>query len=384
MEFLENESERQRLFPICRENAFFGHAGVSPLPAAVAEAMANAAWASADRPPDFSIVLRELRAARQLCARLIGSEPDEIALLGPTSLGLSLVANGLSWEAGDEVICYAGDYPANVYPWFELRRRGVTVRLLEPETPGEITPELVEAAMTPRTRLVALASAHFFSGYRIDLDEIGRRVHAGGALFCVDAIQTLGAFPTEVREVDFLSADAHKWMLGPVAIGIVYVRREHWDLLRPTLIGAWNTVCPDFITRDEVEFVRSAQRYEPGVLNFPGIAGMCAGIEMLLSLGIDRIAERLLWLKGYLVRELRELGFEIVGRAEGVYASGITSCRHPAVDARELCRRLEEERVFTSLRHDKQGNTYVRWSPHFYNTEAEIDRALAILRREIG
>ena len=189
-------------------------------------------------------MLRDIRRARQLCAEFIGAAAEEIALLGPTSLGLSLFANGIPWEAGDEVLCYAGDYPANVYPWLDLRRRGVIVRYLEPERPGEITPELVAAALTPRTRLVALASCHFFTGYRIDVDAIGRLLHERGVLFSVDAIQTLGAFPMNVEHVDFLSADAHKWMLGPLAIGIVYVKKRHFELLRPTLLGAWNVVSP--------------------------------------------------------------------------------------------------------------------------------------------
>ena len=162
-----------------------------------------------------------------------GPPPDRgaaragIALLGPTSLGLSLVANGLDWEQGDEVICYLDDYPANVYPWTQLERFGVRPVFLKPGQPGRITPELVAGAMTNRTRLVALASCHFFSGYRIDVDAIGRVAHEGGALFCLDAIQSLGAFPVSVEQVDFLSADAHKWMLGPLTAGIFVVSREH-------------------------------------------------------------------------------------------------------------------------------------------------------------
>ncbi len=137
------EAERQERFPICREQIYFAHAGVTALPRAVADAMSGYIQQSATHPQEFGDVLRDVRRARRLCAEFIGADADEIALLGPTSLGLSLFANGIPWEPGDEVICYAGDYPANVYPWLDLRRRGVIVRLLEPERPGEITPELV-------------------------------------------------------------------------------------------------------------------------------------------------------------------------------------------------------------------------------------------------
>ena len=145
---------------------------------------------------------------------MIGADKSEIALLGPTSLGLSLFANGITWREGDEVVCYQDDYPANVYPWMALASQGVKVRQVRPEKPGRITPEVVERELSSRTRLVALASCHYLSGWRIDVDAIGALLHERGVLFSVDAIQTLGAFPFSARFVDFLSADAHKWMLG--------------------------------------------------------------------------------------------------------------------------------------------------------------------------
>src|SRR4051812_20483726 len=166
------ETERQALFPICRDKIFFAHAAVTALPQPVADAATRYLQRSAGDPQELGDTLRDIKRARKVCAEFIGASPDEIALLGPTSLGLSLFANGLDWREGDEVLCYHGDYPANVYPWLELRRRGVIVRYLEPPAPGEITPELVERSLSGRTRLVALASAHFFTGYRIDVDAI--------------------------------------------------------------------------------------------------------------------------------------------------------------------------------------------------------------------
>lgn len=379
MNFFPDEAERQRLFPVCRRLKFLAHAAVTPLPACVHDAMARHLQLSAEGPQEFAEVLQDIKQTRRLSAEFIGASPEEIALLGPTSLGLSLFANGIPWEPGDEVVCYVGDYPANVYPWLDLRRRGVVVKLLEPERPGEITPALVEAALTPRTRLVALASAHFFTGYRIDIDAIGKLLHARGILFSVDAIQTLGAFPLHVEHVDFLSADAHKWMLGPVAIGIVYVKRKHFDLCRPTLLGAWNVYSPNFIAQEEVRFVPTAQRYEPGVLNIPGIYGMKAAVELFLHHGMERIGARILEIKAHVVAGLRQKGFEIHGPAEGAAASGITTFRHPQHSATKLSGRLEKAGVTSSLRHDREGRDYIRWSPHFYNTEEEVDAAIAAL-----
>ncbi len=380
MNLYPDEPARQRLFPITKERIFLAHAGVTALPLPVADAICQYTQSSARNPQEFGEVLRVVKGARVSCAKFIGAEADEIALLGPTSLGLSLFANGIVWEPGDEVLCYKGDYPANVYPWLELRRRGVVVRFLEPQRPGEITPELVSQALGPRTRLVALASAHFLTGYRIEVDAIGQILHQRGILFSVDAIQSLGAFPLSVEHVDFLSADAHKWLLGPLAIGIVYIKKCHFELVRPTLIGAWNVKCPNFVAQEEIEFVESAQRYEPGVLNIGGVYGMKAALDLINGHGIQKVAERLLELKSFLLEGLDNLGFVVHGPREAATASSTTTFRHPAAASASLFKALEDAGVIASLRVDPHGIEYLRFSPHFYNTEAELDTALQVLR----
>lgn len=377
-----DEDWRRHEFPIARNKVFLAHAAVTTLPRAVAAAMNAFNEACATDFNGFGDVIREVNAARQVAARLIGAGADEIALLGPTSLGLSLVARGLPWQSGDEIICYRDDYPANVYPWMQLEKHGVRTVFLEPTEPGRITPELVAAAITPRTRLVALASCHFFTGYRIDIEAIGRLVHDAGALFCLDAIQTLGAFPVDVTHVDFLSADAHKWLLGPMAAGVVYVDRRHFDLLEPALIGAWNVSCPNFITRDRIEFEPGARRYEPGVLNVSGICGMRAAMEMLLGIGIHRVSERLLDLRSVLEKRLQDLDFEPVVPGGSDWISGIASYRREGGrPLEEVADALTAEGVVASLRHDRSGRAHLRFSPHFYNTVAELDRVVDILAR---
>jgi len=376
---VEDEAARREAFPVCRSQIFVAHAGVTALPRAVADAVIDYTRQCCEHHQEFGEVLARVNQARRVCADFIGADPDEIALLGPTSLGLSLFANGLPWKEGDELLCYADDYPANVYPWMELARRGVTVRCLHPEQPGEITPELVAAALTDRTRLVALASCSFLTGYRIDVDAIGQLLRRRGVLFSLDAIQSVGATPLRVEQVDFLSADAHKWMLGPMAVGIVFVRRAHFELLRPTLLGAWNVVSPNFITQGEIAFQATAQRYEPGVLNVAGIYGMRAALDLLGSVGIDRIYARILALKHALTQPLLAAGFQFLGPLEGPTASGITTFHHPARDAATLFRALEQSGVIASLRFDRAGLQYIRLSPHFYNTLDEIARVVEIL-----
>ena len=383
MNLFPDEALRRELFPVCRDKIYFAHAGTTALPKVVADAICEYTTGSSMNSQEFGEVLQDVKRARETCATLIGADPGEIALLGPTSLGLSLVANGIAWRPGDEVLCYADDYPANVYPWIDLRRRGVTVRYIEPSAPGAITPDLVARSLSPQTRLVALASCHYFTGYRLDVDAIGQLLRDRGVLFSVDAIQTLGAFPLSVRNIDFLSADAHKWLLGPLAIGIFYVKRCHFDLVRPMLLGAWNVRSPNFVAQDEITFVPGAQRYEPGALNIAGIYGMKAAVEMLLRHGIDLVASRLRELKVHLLTQLRALRFEVLGPTDGANASSITTFRHPTANSAELFAALQKAKIIASFRHDRQGRDYLRFSPHFYNTEAEIDRAVEILRTKL-
>ena len=374
-----DEDKRQRTFPITKKKIFLSHAAVTTLPEPVARAMNeyNSLWATTF--PDYSETLALIADAKNVAAELIRAESDEIALLGPTSLGLNLFALGLPWQPGDEVICYFEDYPANVYPWLGLQSQGVEVRFLRTANLGEITPEQVGANLTAKTRLVALASCHFVSGYRLDLAAIGQLLHERGILFSVDAIQTLGAFPTTVEHVDFLSADAHKWLLGPVSIGVVFVRKDRFDLCRPLLLGSRNIKCPGYVAQTEMEFVQSAQRYEPGVLNMPGIVGMRAAMRLLLDAGIERVAERITGLRAYLGEGLRQLGFDQLGPTHPANAAGILTVRQPGRDMPKLYERLTAADVVCSLRQDRQGNQYIRFSPHFYNTEGELDHVLELI-----
>lgn len=377
-----DETTRHRLFPATTCGIFLGHAAVCPLPRAGVDALVRYATLGAQGNQANSASTKVVEGCRDLAAQLLSVTREEIALIGPTSLGLSLVARGLDWRAGDEVIFHADDYPANVYPWRALAAQGVKPVALRPENPGVITWELVEAALTPRTRLVSLASCHFLSGYRIDVDGIGQKLRERGVLFCLDAIQTLGAWPVDARNVDFLAADSHKWMLGPCGAGIFYVRKELQDQLAPALLGAWNVECPGYIAQEELHFHPTARRYEPGELNYPGICGMAAGIEVLLGVGADAIAARLMHLRGVLVDLLRAKGYAPVLDdclvPEGA-RSAIVSVYREGTDLAAAAQHLVANDVTVSQRKLRSGQDLLRFSPHFYNTEFELERAVALL-----
>jgi cysteine desulfurase/selenocysteine lyase len=377
---LADEALRHHLFPVTQRRIFLAHAGVAPLPGPTVAALKHEAD-RASHAQESAEYLTEIEAIRRVGARLINANSEEVALLGPTSLGLNLVASGLDWKEGDEVVCYPDDYPANVYAWQALAGRGVKVVTLQPERLGEITPELVIAALTPKTKLVALASCHFLSGFRLDYEHIGEELHRRGVLFCLDAIQSLGATTIDVRHIDFLAADSHKWMLGPLGAGIFYVKKRHFETLRPSLLGAWNVCSPGFVAQPEITFEATARRYEPGALNMLALHGMKASLELILGLGVKQIEARLLDLRSFAEDKLLARGFKVIGFANRrSQKSGITTI---AIDSEETAvthaKKLRDNRVDVSLRQTRSGTSCLRLSPHFYNTEAEIEEVIKIL-----
>ena len=331
----------------------------------------------------YDLELAHIAETRKAAAQFIGAQLDEISFTGPTSSGLNAIANGLDWNNGDEVICYLDDYPANVYPWLALERHGVKPVLLETARIGEITPEIVEQALTKRTKLVALASANFCSGYRIDLEAIGALCAERGVLFSVDAIQTLGAFPIALDRIDFLSAGAQKWMLGPSGAGILYVKKSRRDLLRPATIGGWNVQSRNFIAQREIKYAPGGQKFEPGAYYHCAIAGLGAAVELLLEVGPAQITERILSLTEALEREITPAGFEFLSPDEENNRSGILTFRHPKIPTDRFFEALLKNDAVVSLRFDRGDRSWLRVSPHFYNTFDEIAKVADVLRSEL-
>jgi cysteine desulfurase/selenocysteine lyase len=253
----------------------------------------------------------------------------------------------------------------------------VQVRLLNTRGLGAIRPADVLGQVDENTRLVALATCHFVSGYRLDYQAIGKALRQRKILFCLDAIQTLGAFPTTVEHVDFLAADAHKWLLGPCGAGVFYVRRELQEKLNPPVYGWHNVRNPNFVAQDQIVFRTGAVKYEAGTHNMLGIVGLIAALELALEVGTDNIAAELLRKRAWLVSALQAKNFTVLNAdAKPGNASGIVSFYQPGKGLAALHKKLTDAGVVTSLRTDRQGQTYIRLSPHFYNTDAELQRVL--------
>jgi len=384
-ELHQNEEWRRHEFPVTRQKNFLAHAAVCPLPRRVAEAIRQHAEAATLDDQETAFNHTQIKETREVLARLIGAEMSEVALVGPTSLALSYVAGGLSFRRAANVLVYYDDYPSNVYPWMALAEKGVEVRLINIKELGRIREVDVIGQVDENTALVALASCHFISGWRIDYEGIGRALREQGILFCVDAIQTLGAFPMNVAHVDFLAADAHKWLLGPCAAGLLYVRKAVQDLLEPVVLGWHNVRCPNFVAQDRIVHPPDARRYEAGSLNLPGYAGLKAAAELLLEVGVENIAAELLRKTNRLVPELKARGWDVLGAGMSEkHRSGIISFRRDDVDLAAVHAKLAAGNIVVSFRTDRAGRNFLRFSPHFYNTDAELDQALVALDRHTG
>jgi selenocysteine lyase/cysteine desulfurase len=374
-----NEDFRQREVPICARKIYCAHAADAPLPRRAAEAMRDAIEDASTNEKQFDRALGFIADTRRLLADFLGAEMEEITLSGPTSSGLNTVANGLDWKVGDEVVCYLDDYPADVYPWLGLERKGVTPVLLKTERLGEITPEVVQRTLTKRTRLVALASANNASGYRIDVDAIGKICAERGILFSVDGIQTLGAFSIPLGNVDFLSAGAQKWMLGPSGAGILFVKKSRHELLRPMMVGGWNVESPNFVAQREIRYENGGRKFEPGGYNNIPIAGMQGAVALLSDVGLSKISKRILSLIAILKSKLDPGDFEFLSPDGSANHASFLTFRSHRVGSEKLIDALGKNDIVVSLRIDRANRGWIRVSPHFYNTFAEMERIAEVL-----
>jgi selenocysteine lyase/cysteine desulfurase len=379
-DILHNEELRRHEFPVTRDKIFLAHAGDCPLPRRVADAVADYARQSAAGDQEKFACPAILDQGRKLAAQLLRCQPDEVAFVGPTSLALSFLAGGLKLRRGENILIYFDDYPSNVYPWMALAEQGVEVRLMNTRGLGVIRPRDVMGQVDENTRLVALASCHFISGYRVDFQAVGQSLRQRNILFCLDAIQTLGAFPTTVEHVDLLAADAHKWLLGPCGAGLMYVRGPLQATINPPIYGWHNVRCPNFVAQEQIVFRTGAQKYEAGTHNLLGIVGLVAAMGLIVELGVEHIARELLRKRARLVPALQTKGCQVLqADAPAEAATSIVSFSLPGADLAALHQRLLDAGVITSLRADRTGQKYIRLSPHFYNTDAELDRVVDLV-----
>lgn len=371
--------------PVTSQYRYFDHAAVAPLPQitrdAIAEWLDEAASVGDIAWPRWAAAAE---ATRQRAAKIIGAQPTEVALVPNTTAGIGLVAEGIDWRAGDNIVSFAGEFPSNKFPWMNLASRGVDVRTV-PLDQGAAHADRLAQYCDDRTRLITASWVGYATGWRIDVDAVSRFCQSRGILFFLDAIQGLGVFPIDVGRtpIDFLAADGHKWLLGPEGAGLFYVRHANLAKLRPLGVG-WNSVVAshDF-SHSQMNLKPAASRYEGGSLNLAGFIGLGASLQLLEQAGLtpsaSPIAEQVVSLTDYAADKLLALGCQLLAPRTAGHTSGILTFLVPGKDPVELRKQWLEQKIVTSCRGGG-----IRISPHAYNTTDEIDELVDLVKQSLA
>ena len=365
------------LFPIKENMTYLNNASIGALSTRVIGAVDGFMHQVRDSGrinyPDWCMIADTEHKAR--VAELIGAERSEIAYVKNTTEGILIVANGLDWQPGDNVVIAEKEYASNVYCWQNLARRGVGINWV-PAPGGRVTPEAIEAAIDERTRLVSVSAVQFWNGYRVDLAKLSEICQRRGVLLNLDAIQLVGVLDIDVSQyqIDFLSAGAHKWLLGPIGTGFFYCRKDSMDKIWPQNVG-YHTVNKSEAHLDyDLTLREDAGRFEEALVNFPGIWGLDAAVRQLLELGMPAVEAHIRTLNDHALDGLQQKGYEIISPTGSAERSGVLAFRHDSIPAETIEQRLAEANVHLAIR---AGN--LRISPTFYNDQDEIEHLLSAL-----
>ena len=366
-------------FPVTKDHVYLDHAGVAPVSLRGKRAVEKfLSEATESGMFNYKQWMDRVEEIRKKCATFIGADPEEIAFVKNTSHGISMVAEGLDWKEGDNLLICEKDFPSNIYPWLNLERKGIEIRVV-PSRNGRILIEDIEGLIDSRTKLLTVSSVNFSSGFKIDLKMVGELCKRKRILFFVDAIQSLGVIPMDVNEfgIDFLAVDGHKWLLSPEGTGIFYCRKELALRINPPLIG-WKSIINES-DYDHIDFrlKTNSLRFEEGSLNVMGIFALGAAIGLLIEVGIDRIQARVIELGDLIIREAEKRDFQVRTPKNKNERGGIVSIIGD-LDPINVKDKLKEEGILVNVRGGA-----IRVSPHFYNTEYEVLRLFDAIDRVV-
>ena len=372
-----NDSLRA-LFPVTERAIYLNHAAVSAPPTPTIDAVqSQLADVATNGSLNFRNWLAVKEKTRSLLAGMLGARPEQVAFMRNTSDGLSTVANGLGWQAGENLVTFAGEFPSNLYPWLRLRDAlGIEVRLA-PERDGRVEVDELINLIDDDTRIVAISQVQFASGYRADLARIGRAARAHDALLVVDVIQSLGVIPIDVESefVDVAAAAGHKWLLTPEGVGLLYLSDRARERIQPTLVGWTSVPNPDDYGNYEQGWNAGTLPWETGTAPISLIHGMYASLELLNQVGVANIQAHLTSLTDHLCDQLHGRSYRVVSSRQAGEKSQIVCIQHTAsLGPMDLYADLKKQNIITAPRVDR-----LRISPHFYNTHVEIEALVKAL-----
>lgn len=372
--------QARSFFPHLEEGVIYlNHAATGPFSRPVQEAMkAYIRQRSAEKIENYPVLMGVMESTLNSIGEVLNAPAENIEFTPNTSYGLNVLAGGLKWQPGDRIIIPACEFPANVYPFLQLRAQGVEIDFV-PHVNGTFEIERIEKLITNRTRLLTVSWVQFLSGFRCDLESIGSLCRENGILFCVDAIQGVGALNIDVQKanIDFLSTGGHKWLLSTQGIGFFYASSSMLEMLTP--MWGWLNGPVDWgsLMDYNMDLHPDSRRFRLGTLNGIGISALHASLSLYQSLGVHWCERNLLMVNGYLREKMKALGFSLYGNAEEKYMSGISTFQHPEVD--RLFDILEKERIHVALR-----NNMLRFSPGYYSSTTDIDTVISVLTQALN
>ncbi len=368
---------KQQEFPLSEQLIYLNHAAVAPWPKRTSQAIIEFASQNTTYGTKYYLewLQKEKLLRHQLKSLINAPSADDIALVKNTSEALSFVAYGLTWQDGENIVSSRDEFPSNRIPWQSLRNQGVEFR--EADLSSSLTPEQALFDLVDRnTRLITISSVQFTSGLRMDLRQIGEFCKKHNILFCIDAIQSIGAVEFDVQEyqADFVMADGHKWMLGPEGLGVFYSTPKARNELELTQFG-WHMI--EDISNYENKPWKihpTARRFECGSPNMLAIHALSASLSLLLEIGMSEIEQRVIVNAEYLIEKIQQSSrLKLLSLASSKLKSGITVFTHQTYSNAELFKHLQSSDVMCALRGGG-----IRFSPHFYNSLDELDQALVI------
>ena len=366
------ENARKQFPHTWTDKIYLNHAAISPLPFVVRDAvdkyLERRALKGIESYPWANKIAFE---TKNLLSDLLHTRSERIAFVLNTAEGVSLLASGIDWKSGDRILLYRYEYPANVYPYLNQRRHGVEIDFMEPED-FRITLEVIKKHVTPKTKLLALSFVQFLTGFRSDVEAIGKFCREKNIIFAVDAIQGLphSFIDVEKSNIDFLAAGSHKWLMGSEGTAFVYISERAQTLIHQASMGAASVSNPfNFFDYDPDRLRDDASRYENGTLNFPGIAALNASLKFHGEFGFAEIEKRVLDHSGYLITRFKSHGVKVLTPENQAERAGIISVEIEKPE--EVLERLLKKNIIAAVRGGK-----LRLSPHFYNTEEELRTAM--------
>lgn len=375
--FIMNIDEARNLFPYIKNGTiYFNHAALGPLSSKVVEKI-NYYLDERSRSNimNYESFVEIEKKAKGKLSRLLGSAETRIAWTDNVSNALNLLAQSVYWKAGDRIILNNIEFPANVYPFLNLRKQGVEIDFAQAKN-GIVTADDIESLISPRTKLISVSLVQFLSGYRIDINRLGDICRSNGIIFCVDAIQAAGAVNINVQDskIDFLAGGAQKWLMALQGLSYLYISETLQESIDPKYVGwlsvedAWNFL--DY----NLTLKKTAERFQNGTQNALGIVALNESLDLFENFGYVNIENNIMENSGYFIDSLQNIGIKtFLSSEDKKHLSGIVSIK--VIDPQAFFDKIMENKINCALREG-----IIRFSPHFYNTRGEIDSAIDTIK----